>query len=170
MLANKKIRLLVTGVLFMLFICYQFGIKKTIATSKAYYDNLEKYEKVSAIPQQVRKLSQKEHWINAQLAQLNLGDGTLQNQFLDFLNQKSAMHNVNVLKFDLPHTVETDANSIETFIFELEGSYGDMLQVLNSIENNAGFGAVTHVHFEKDRKRKSRRSYLKAQVFLEQLH
>ena len=76
---------------------------------------------------------------------------------------------VKIINFNAPHKIEDGKNAIETYIFNLEGSFTNILKTLNALENNGGFGAITHVGFEKKKDYRTKRTYLQAEVFLEQV-
>jgi hypothetical protein len=114
-------------------------------------------------------LSQKERFLDEQLKELNLGDASMQNNLLKFLNRHAGKNKVKVIDFNSPHVIATENEEIATYIFNLEGGYTQILKTLHSLENNGGFGSVTHVVFEKKKDYRKKRTYLQAEVFLEQV-
>ena len=167
---SKKNKLLILGTLLMFLASYQFALKRTFLTYGEYRDNQDTVEAVSNVPRLLTVLTQKEQVLNKQLEDLNLNNSSLQSNLLKFLSEKAEIHLVKVIAFNAPVVHRDENREIETFIFSLEGGYTDVLKMVNALENHGGFGAVTHVGLKKKKDYKSKRSYLQAEIFLEQVH
>lgn len=152
----------------MLFLSYQLALKKTLLVYKNYSENLAKKEQVSNVPKQLAMLTQKERAIDEQLKKLNVEESSLQSNLLKTLNRESELNNVKIIDFNAPHHFKNERKEIETFIFDLEGSYIDVLKTINSIENNGSLGSITHFKMEKLKNYRTKKTYLQAKVFLEQ--
>lgn len=165
---NTKNKLLALGGLVLLILSYQLAIKKTLVAQKEYAINTERQVAIANLPNQLLQLSQKEQQLDAQLHHLNLEDTSMQSNLLKFLNRQTEIQKVKIIDFNAPHRIQTEQHLVETYIFDLEGGYVPIVKVLNALENNGGFGAITHLTFEKKKDYRSKRTYLQAQVFLEQ--
>ena len=166
---TKKNKYLIFGILAMLVISYKLALENTITGKMRYSENVEKQASISNLPQQLSLLSQKEQFLDKQLQELNLEDTSMQSSLLKFLNKQVRQHKVKVIDFNSPHIITTENEEIATYIFNLEGGYTNILKTLNSLENNGSFGSITHVGFEKKKNYRTKRTYLQAEVFLEQL-
>jgi len=167
MILNKKNKLLVFEILAMLFLCYQFAIKQTFTTYRAYSNNLQKKEELSSIPLQLERLTQKELVLDKQLLELNVEDISIQNNLLKYLNQEAEKNKVKIIDFNSPHRFEGENGEIETYIFDLEGGFTNILKLLNALENHGAFGAINHTAFEKTKDYRTRRTFLQTKVFIE---
>ena len=166
---TKKNKYLIFGILAMLVISYKLALENTIVAKMRYSENVEKQVSISNLPKQLSMLSQKEQFLDKQLQELNLEDTSMQSSLLKFLNKQVRQHKVKVIDFNSPHIITTENEEIATYIFNLEGGYTNILKTLNSLENNGSFGSITHVGFEKKKNYRTKRTYLQAEVFLEQL-
>ncbi len=166
---TKKNKLLLAGIAVLLVLCYQLGIKKTHSYYKQYKQLKGQEASLESIPKQLRFLKERNEILDQELAKRNAEAGSIQNALLRFLNKVSEEESVRILEFLEPHLYTTEQEEIETFIFEVEGSYGGILKVVNALESNGSFGAVSHVAFEKNRHPKTRKTSLHAVVFLEQI-
>ncbi len=152
----------------MLLVSYQLAITKTLAAREENAINTERLVAIANLPKQLSALSKKEQQLDLQLQHLNLEDASMQNTLLKFLNHQTGKQQVKIIDFNAPHSIQTEQHTIETYIFDLEGGYTPILNVLNALENNGGFGAIVHVAFEKKTAYRSKKTYLQAKVFLEQ--
>jgi len=166
---NKKNKILLTGVLIMLVISYKLAIQNTIELASTYNSNLDRKELIKDIPKQLALLSQKEQYLDSQLNSLNIDNSSLQNSLLKFLNKESEKNKVKIIEFNSPHIFRTELQSSETYIFNLEGTYTNVLKIVHALENNGSFGAISHLELEKKKDYRRKRTYLEAKIFLEQV-
>ncbi|MEM1340494.1 MAG: hypothetical protein AAF717_08295 [Bacteroidota bacterium] len=169
MLLNSKNKGLLLGVIALLIVSYQLAITKTIAARKAHRANYKRDISAANLPEQHSLLSKKEQQLDAQLLKFNLEDTSLQNNLLKFLTAQTEKQHVKIIDFNAPHSIQNKGQTVETYIFDLEGGYTAILKVLNALENNAGFGGIVHVAYEKKKALRSKRTALQARVFLEQM-
>ncbi|MEM9001574.1 MAG: hypothetical protein AAGB24_15030 [Bacteroidota bacterium] len=169
MKANKKNRFLIVSILIMCLVSYRFAIKKTIALGEQYRNNLAKKELVKNLPRQLTLMTQKEQFLDAQLTKLSAGNSSMQNNLLKFLNNEAEKNEVKIIEFNAPHIFENGDATLETHMFKVEGGYTDILKTLNTMENLTSFGSINHLGFEKKKDYRSKRTYLQAKVFLQQI-
>ena len=153
----------------MLLLSYQLAIHKTIVAKKELVDNTAKKESISNLPEQLSILSRKEKALNLRLEVMDVGSSSAQNNLLKFLSKESSTHKVKIIDFSSPHIIESNQRIVETYMLQLEGGYLSILKLLNAIENKGSFGAINHLNFEKKKNYRTKRTYLQAQVFLEQV-
>ncbi|UJH68650.1 hypothetical protein [Allomuricauda sp. SCSIO 65647] len=167
-LTNKN-KYLLAGVVAMLLLSYRLAIHKTLMVREEFYNSLGKKESITNLPRQLSMLGQKEKTLDAQLVAFDVGNSSLQNNLLKFLNQEASKNQVKIIDFNSPHVVEGEKGTTETHILHLEGGYTDILKTLNALENKGSYGAISHLAFEKKKNYRSKRTYLQAQIFLEQV-
>lgn len=166
---NRKNKILFGSILLMLVVSYKLAIEKTIDLSRDYNANLNKSELIKNIPEKLSFLSQKERHLDAQLSMLNAEDSSVQNSLLKFLNREAQKNKVKIIEFNSPHTIKEEKQITETYIFNLEGGYSNILKTIHALENKGNFGAIAHLGLEKKKDYRSKRTYLQVTVFLEQL-
>ncbi|PRX57209.1 hypothetical protein [Flagellimonas meridianipacifica] len=165
---NKKNKFLIFGVLAMIFASYKIALEKTLLAKKEYNQQMQKQSAMSNLPQQLSLLSQKERNLDQQLLEFNLENTSMQSNLFKFLNLQAVKEQVAIIDFKLPHIRKTENEEILTHIFILQGGYTAILKTLHALESKSGFGSISHVGFEKKRDYRSKRTYLQAEVFLEQ--
>ncbi len=74
---------------------------------------------------------------------------------------------VKIIELGAPHVFHGENTVSKTYALNLEGGFKDVLQVIHSLEQNGGFGAVSHFTFEKHKNYRSGKSRLEALVFLQ---
>lgn len=166
---SKKNKILLGGVLLMLLVSYKLAIQKTVNVAKAHSVNTERKELIKDIPKQLALLSQKERHLDSQLSDLNVDNSSLQSSLLKFLNQEAEKNKVKIIEYNSPHFYQTEKETKETYIFNLEGSYTSILKTIHALENKGTFGAVSHLDMEKKKDYRTKRTFLQAKVFLEQV-
>lgn len=164
---NKKNKLLLGGILLMLVVSYKLAIQNTLALRQEYNTHLNQKELLNNLPQKLSMLSQKEQHIDKQLASLNVGSSSMQNNLLRFLNEQANQNQVKIIDFNAPHLQEVGKNTIETYIFNLEGGFPNILKTIYSLENQSGFGAISHLDYEKKKNYRTKKNFLQATVHLE---
>ena len=166
---NKKNKLLILGIAVMVLVSYQFAIKKTVATFGSYNENQKNAELIGNIPKKLALLKQKEVVLDEQLLKLKIDGGSFQSNLLKFLNHHAQLNSVKIIAFNASHLLIEENKTVETFIFDLEGNYTDILKTINVLENNGSFGTVVHLNIEKIKNYRSKKIHLQAKVFLEQI-
>ena len=166
---SKKNKILVFGIVLMLFFSYKLAIQKTIEVSNTYHSNLDKKERIKDLPKQLSFLKQKERYLDSELGSLNMDHSSIQNSLLKFLNNEADENKVKIIEFNSPHIFETDQQTKETYIFSLEGGFTNILKTIHAIENKGNFGAVIHLGLEKKKDYRTKRTFLQVKVFLEQV-
>ncbi|MBC31434.1 MAG: hypothetical protein CMH48_11385 [Muricauda sp.] len=165
-LSNKN-KYLIGGVIAMLLLSYRLALHKTLTAREVYAANMDRKESISNLPLKLSMLGQRERELDNQLAALDIGSSSLQNNLLKFLNKEASRNNVKIIDFNSPHVVEGEKGTTETLIFHLEGSYTDILKTLNALENKGSYGTISHLAFGKKRDYRGKRTYLRAKIFLQ---
>lgn len=165
---STKNKYLLLGILSMFFLSYYFALRNTLVVRKEFKENLDKTEFFSNLPEQLSKLSLREKELDAHLGAMDLSSSSAHNNLLKFMNAEALKNQFKIIDFSAPHIVKFDKGAVETHQLHLEGSYISILKTLNTLENKGSFGAISHLSFQKKKDFRSGRTYLRAQVFLEQ--
>lgn len=165
---NKNIVLLLLLFLALL-LCYKLAISNTLELRKEYLSLKEEEQLFKNIPQQLALLSKKEVYLDSTLQKLDLNNTAMENNLLRVVNKEAAKNNIKVIDFNAPHTSTEDNNRVMTYIFTIEGSYASILRVIHDLESKRNFGSIAHLSLEKKKDYRSKRVYLQALIFLEQI-
>ena len=166
---STKNKMLLAGIMIMMFISYQFSIKKTIDTRREYLQLKSEYQKVNDLPKRLSVLIQKEKHYDSILSQMDIGNTSVQNNLLRIINREAEDKNVKVMAFNKPHIDIQGQNQYYTYSFILNGNYADILKVIHPIEQKGNFGEIVHTDFQKKKDYRTRKLTLEATVFVQQL-
>mgnify|MGYP003636214383 CR=1 FL=1 len=167
MTQQNKNRLLVAGFIVLLILSYRFSISKTIETKQAL--NAIENEAIGFDDMLSMNLSfkQRERNVDSILNKSNLDNTSIQNNLLDVLNAESAKGLFRIEKFESPHAFSEKEVTITSYIFNLQGSYEQMEDILYQLEQKYNFGQIVHVGFERKRDYRKRKDYLECTVIVE---
>ncbi len=166
---DKRNKLLLSGVIILLFVSYQFAINKTILLRKESKRlNLE-VEKFKNLPNKLSLLNQKNAHYDSILGKMDLVDTSIQNNLLRTITQEGVKTNTQVMEFKQPHLYQVGDNSLHTYSFNLSGNYKNILKVVHMVEQKGNFGEIVHVDFQKKKNYKTNRYSLGATVFVQQV-
>jgi hypothetical protein len=162
---NKNMLLLLLFLLALL-LCYKLAIFNTLAFRKEYLSLKKEEQLFKNIPQQLALLTKKEMYLDSVLKKWDMNNSTMENNLLRVVNKQAAQNNIKVIDFNAPHI---SSESVLTYIFTLEGSYVSLVKIIHDLENKRNFGSISHLSLEKKRHYRSKKNYLQALVFLEQI-
>lgn len=164
---NRKNKLLLAGFLFTLYLCYAFAFSKTITYFREYQEKKELSATAADNPELVKQLIQKEKQLDAYIESYGTAGANLtQNELLKRLSALSRKHDLNIIDFREPHSIDTKGIKTISYIFSLQGSFNSILTALNSLENNASFGVIKHISFVKKKDYKTNTYFLTADIIL----
>jgi len=168
---NKNI-LLVTGLVLVLFIAYQYGFSKTFRISKEVTKLENQKQAYQSAPAQLAALANKEKQLNEILQKNNVEGNSLQNNILKTLNTLSTSSGFTIVAFEEPHTFvdKTSQKTTTTYNFKLQGDYKSLLHVIYSLEQKYSFGNVIQLDFQKKKYFRTRKTYLQCNVLLQRLN
>lgn len=165
---NKKNKLLVSGFVLILYICYSFAISNTIMYYKDYKDKKQQIANDSNMPNLVGQLVKKEKQLDQILSQYDINfSESFQNDLLKQLSSYSANYHLKITDFQEPHIIIQNGFTTTSYIFTLEGSFNGCLALLNQIENNPKLGAVKHLNFTKKKNYKTNTDQLFVEVIMQ---
>lgn len=165
---NRKNKLLIAGFLITLYICYAFAFSNTLEYYSLYSSQQEIVANNLHDPQILPLLSAKERKIDQALSQHISTSGTsFQNELLSELTILSRKYNLKIIDFKEPHIFVENNIRVSSYTFSFEGSFNDMLLVLNKIENNSALGFVKHITFTKKKNYKTNSDYLTSEIIIQ---
>ena len=164
---KTKNKLLIAGLILIGIIVYQLAISETLSTKKQK-DALEtKVMNLKQLSQVSSNLLSKEKFLDSILLKNDLTNSTIQNSLLDFLNNETATSNLKITEFLEPHFYNKEGINVVSFQFTLEGTYKETQEILYQLEQNTGFGMISHVALEKKRDFRKRKNLLFTSIIVE---
>lgn len=166
---NRKNKLLLAGIAIGVYISYSFAFAKTIVYYHKYKEQRNVLSQGIDQPQSYRLLALKEKQLDSLLAGYNksTGNESFQNQLLRRLTELGKKKQVRITDFAQPHIYEEKNTRKTSYAFTLEGRFGDLLFLVNTMENNPYYGKVINLNIEKKTDYKSNKDYLVAQMVLQ---
>jgi|GEM_PF-1355331 len=167
MTQQNKNRLLVASFIILLILSYRFSISKTIETKQA----LSALENESIGFDDMASMNlqyiQRKRSIDAILDKSNLDNTSIQNNLLDVLNAESSKGLFRIGKFESPYTYSEEEVTITSYIFNLQGSYEQIEDIIYQLEQTYNFGHIVHISYERKRDYRKRKDYLECNVIVE---
>ena len=166
---KTKFRLLITGGLLLLIICYRFSISKTISEYKQFQQYVQNNQ------QQINGDQTSKH-LNAKRKKLQhlferFGLDTLDNakNLLSIVGNYCQQHNM-ILKEYKPFTLSPEAPpKILTRYILVEGNYVDCLKLVHALETRYMAGKVNSVLFKSHTDAKTAKIYLQCGIYVQNL-
>ncbi len=165
---NRKNKLLLLGLIVMLYICYAFAFSNTIGYYTEYRAKNELAENAVNTPALLQQLTIREKQLDTILNQYSIAEGeSFQNELLKKITSLSSRYNLKITDFKEPHIFISNDIKTSSYIFTLEGSYNGMLLLINDVENDITLGAVKHISFIKHRNYRNNTDYLTGEIILQ---
>lgn len=169
MIQKNKNRLLILGFIIAIFACYHLAFSKTIETKKELQTLTHQSDNFKNIASLSRDLYQREKYVDSVLKKNNFKNLSIQNNLLEFLNEKSLENMFLIIGFQEPHRFTNDNITITYYQFSLKGDFNSLLGVIYSLEQEYNFGKISHLRFEKKRDYRKRKEELECFVVIENL-
>jgi hypothetical protein len=166
MTKKQKNIALIIGFFFVLTICYQLAIVKTIEQKEQYNTLSEESLLFKNAPKQLSLLKQKEVYYDSQLTKYQLDGSSIQNNLLKVINGFSRENDLKVISFLEPHIIDENDLVIKTYEFIIEGNYNAINKLIYQLEQRMKFGEIINLHFERKKNFRSSKNYLQAKVLL----
>ena len=166
---KKKYILFLVCSIALLIISYSLAFSKTISLRKEYLKKKKSESIYKDIPNQINLLSKKQVYYDSILKKFNLNTSSLENNLLKQLNKYADKNNLKIKVFNAPHILLHHQSTYTTYNFTLEGEFSNLLKVISSIEQSGTFGEVIHIDFKKEIDFRTKRKYLDATVFIQNI-
>lgn len=165
---QKNIALFV-GFLMLLLIAYSVAIKKTIEAKTTHTKLLNDVDLLRNATGKTKFLAEKNTYLDSILQSNNV---SINNSFQQVLLQKitdfTTANTIELRAFNEPHIVKEKKSSIQTYSFEVEGDFSNLLQFVNYIEQQQ-LGELTSINFLRKKNYRTNRYYLTVTVFLRKI-
>ncbi len=165
---SKKNWFLIIGLLALVWISYSFSFSKTMVEKEIYKELLEQSNSVSDLPSQLSYLKQQEKYYDSILRvnQIN-SENSFQNNLLRKINEHCKQNTMGIIAFQEPHIIVTEDSEISTYIFKIQGSFKDLIELVHNLEDEGNYGKILSFTFQKSLNYKTKKNYLECEVFLQ---
>ncbi|QLE02037.1 hypothetical protein HX109_10905 [Galbibacter sp. BG1] len=167
MKGKTKNIILLLGFLITCFICYRFAISNTLEAYTTYKKLEQENLLFKNIPKQQVMLKKQNVYLDSLLNKYQIGGTSIQNNLLKNLNTNSDSLGLKLVEFEKAHVFEKKQLTINSHIFTLEGSYGDLLKLIYNLEQRTKFGEVVHVGLEKKKDLRTREERLEGNIIVQ---
>ena len=160
--------LLLLGFLILILLSYRFAISKTLE-SRVFLINIQKQEiQFSNIPSQLKQLRIQNNYYDSilTLKKINRSDG-FETNLLNKITTISKRLELEITKFNEPHTLNVEGSEIKTFNLSVIGAYSSVLDLIYQLEQHYKLGKVVSVDIKKKKHRKTYKEYLECTVYLQ---
>ena len=154
------------GVVLFGLLSYQLALKKTWLNYRTFKEAKALENSGQSLPLKLGRLKAKEGKLDTVLAEMNMNGGSQQSELLKLLNKEITGTQVHIKEFLSPHRIQVGEEVISTYRFTLKGDFVGLLKVINTLENSKGFGAITHIDYQRVKNYRSGRSELFATVLI----
>ena len=161
---------LIIGSILMLFVCYQFGIAKSIDQYREYDRLSQEQILFENMPKHMAVLNQKKHYYDSILGAYQLKGTSIQNNLIKTINAFSDDKGITVVGFEEPHLENREDITIKTYRFTLEGEFNDLLVLIHELEQKTKFGEVINLDFEKKKNHRTGKFFLQTKVLLKSIY
>ena len=166
---KKKNQALALGLFVFLILVYFLAIQKTITAYKSYTENKEKVDNANSAPQKVayykKKLADIENIIKRQQGSGMDNQQLLLNVVSDYCNQNDLV----LKEFPLPVIFNDKDYTIETNIFEIQGGFIKLVNLVYELEQKTIVGKVMSVDYQIKKNYKTKSYALTAIIDLQNI-
>lgn len=164
--SKRKNIVLVVGSVLLLVLCYKLAIQKTLENRTEYNKLKEQEALFNDLPKQFGLLNEKNKYYDSLLNRFQITETSIQNNLLKTINKRTKELNVKVIDFNEPHVFVENETRKNSYMFVLEGSFENMLKLIQQLEQKTKYGEIMNVHMEKSKRPRSRKEILQATVMI----
>lgn len=145
---NQKLKLLAAAAILLLYISFQYAIKKTWSVYKEYQENYSNAQQsdsyinlIPAVKQQEKKM--------ADMIRNNTSDTiNTPKETLAFITAFCKQNRLKLIEYQPAQLAENSSFNIATRQVSVEGSYSNLLKLLYQIENSQLYGRLCSASFK----------------------
>lgn len=164
---KKKNSIAILSFLVALIVCYFLAISTTLDHRKEYIKLANEEATIANLHKELFYIKSKQKYFDSILSTYEINNFSMHNSLLETINNIAKKKNLKIYKFNEPHIYEQDKIVVKTYCFSLEGAYNDLIKMIHFLEQNANYGEIIHLNFEKKKNFKSGKFYLRLNVMLQ---
>ena len=163
---QNRLLLVVLGAIIICILAWNGALKKTIGA----YKEVQLFKNSKSLMDQ--NSSKKVQLIN-EIDQLNsvlaIGENKLENEsvFKELVSICKSIGNIRILNFPDIHQIDINGYKVTTFFASFEGSFSDLLILVNKLERNKKAGRLGSVYFKKNKEVKNGKEFLSLTILLQ---
>ncbi|TAI48477.1 hypothetical protein [Flagellimonas allohymeniacidonis] len=165
---NTKIKVVLVMIPLLAIICYNFAISNTIDLYGQHKELSKNESQILNLNQRLAALSSREAQVDSILKSFSLNHNQTENNLISIFDGLKNENQVFVMDFNPPHTVDLDQGTLVTYEITLEGDFSGLLRTIFELEYNHHIGRIAHVHLQKIKDRRTRKSKLQSTLYLEE--
>ncbi len=172
MFSNKiKKKLLYTALItvLVLILSYQFSFKKTFVLYDEYKLMLSEKSRSRNLPQKILKLQNELDNIAGTIESSGDAELNKRNRIISRVSNYCDSHSLIISELTPSIVREENTFTIETNIVKTEGSFVNLLKLLNNIEQEKSLGKVISVRFATYLNRKTRKKNLFSEMYIQNI-
>jgi hypothetical protein len=166
---KQKNSLLIAVFISLCIISYVFSIQKTIDLKVRLVGLEEEKELVLNASERIFSLQQENKYLDTILKQKELSiENSFQQTLLNKINDFSKKEKIEIISFQEPHVFSQNNTHLNTYSFEIKGSFNALLNLVNRLEK-LQLGELVSVNFEKKKNYRRNRQELVGEFFIQKL-
>jgi len=166
---KQKNILVIAGGLLFLFFAYHFAIKKTLDLVSLHNEMLSDYATAQTAPKEIRRYEEELMVMASILGNFSNEDLSNREMVLALITEFCQAHRLGLNSFPQELTHQTEDYNITTTAIVVEGRYTALVKLLYKLEYLEQVGRVASVEFKMHKDRKTRRNYLAATIYLQNI-
>lgn len=160
---------LIAGFLLLLIISYVFSIQKTFDLKTRVTSLKKDKELLSNANERIFSLQQENKYLDSILKLKDLSiENSFQQTLLNKLNTFSKKESIDIISFHEPHSFIQNNTHLNTYFFEIKGSFNALLKLVNTIERQQ-LGEIRSINLEKKKNYRRNRQELTGQFYIQKL-
>ncbi len=166
---KQRNRVLLGGMVLLMIICYQFGVRNTLDLSSQVSEQQVRLQQLNNYPERLQSNLAKLKNINGSVDQYVRDDNFNQDEILESLSEFCGTNKLVIRSFPKSKLKRKNDILIETHRFEVEGGFTSLVELLYHIEVTEKLGRIASSNFETRLDRKTRRKRLFLTVYLQNI-
>ena len=164
---KKKNRLLIVVAILLVFISYNFAIKKTLVAKNDYSVAEEQIALASNAPMLAAQLEKELIQMNDKIGADSLKGKNPGQKLLELVTDYCQTNQAVLREFPEATVTEQEKLTVETNLFIVEGNFSTLINLVYLLEQKSKLGKVASVHYQLKKDLKSKQMVLVATTYLQ---
>ena len=166
---KQKNRALVIGFVILLFVAYQFSLKKTLELHTSVNKLTKEKALLSNAGERIQSLQLENKGLNSFLESNNVSaDQSFEQTLFERMTNLKEQYNLKIVSFNELHKFESDGAMLLSYTIEIKGDCRNLMLFSSSLEQQR-LGEFTSMYMQKKRTPGSRRDELVCKLILQKL-
>ena len=166
---KQKNRILIAGFVVLLFIAYQFSLKKTFELHTSINKLSKDKELLLNAGGRIESMQMENKYLDAVLKSNDVSaDKSFEQTLLEKTVQLEKQHQLKLVSFDKPHVYESDETSILSYVIEMKGDFRNLMLFASNLEQQR-LGEFVSTSFIKSRNYQIGKNELTCKLIVQRL-